>query len=179
MEDKEIKHHWQVLDSLVDINNDTPLAIWKLACKYFAWCDANPVITKKTALVGKEAGKKFQVEQIRPYNIKAFCLHANISEEYLKDIRNSKDEASDWYVVVSKILYIIYVQNYEMAQLDIFNPTFTSKVLNMDRDDSPIKPVQIQIISAGIPTLSNSENEILEKLELENRDLEIPKDKNL
>ena len=75
---------------------------------------------------------------------------------------------------MSKILYIIYTQNLEYAQTEIFNPILTAKVLNIERkdEDEGGGTIKVEVISntldgKRIPELSNTENEILEKLELE------------
>ena len=173
----ESQEHWERVDSGTIVSNETPEGIWQNATSYFRWCKDNPIQTKRTVMVGKEAGKKFIIEQVRPYNVKALCLHCGLTEEYLKDIRNSKQKDSLWYIVVSKILLIIYVQNFEMAQTENFNPQFTAKVLGMDKEQEAPSAIKIEIVP-GLPKLSNSENEILEKLELENENSEILKDKN-
>ncbi|WP_434127569.1 hypothetical protein, partial [Enterococcus faecium] len=75
-----------------------------------------------------------------------------------------------YYIVVSKILYVIYVQAYEMAQVGVFNPIFTSKVLGMDKDSEPTGAITVNIVRDNLPpqvptpTLAYSENEVLEKL---------------
>lgn len=176
--EKIAKQHWQVVNESRDIVNNSAIEVWNNAIRYFKWSDDNPVITKETIKVGKGAGNQVNNEQIRPYSIKALCLHCNFAEEWLADIRNMKDPNSDWYIVVSKIIYIIYVQNYEMGMLNNYNSIFASKALNIDKEDKPIKSISVNIISDGIPSLSNSENEILEKLELENAKAEIPKEQN-
>lgn len=160
--------HWEIVNGARDVNSNTPQDLWKYAAEYFKWCDDNPVTVKRTLTSGKDAGRKVNVESPRPYSIKALCLHCNIMEEWLRDIRQSKDKTSDFYIVVSKILYIIFIQNLEYATIGVFNPIFTAKVLNMEKDDTPTSAITVNIVD-GIPELSKSENEILEKLELENR----------
>lgn len=168
--------HWEMVDAGLMKEIKTPEDIWHNAKTYFKWCDETPITQKKPVMVGKEAGKSVTVETIRPYSIKALCLHCGIDEEYIKDIRASKAKDSLWYIVISKILYIIYVQNYELAQVDVFNAGFTAKVLSLDKEDTPNQAIQVTVVQ-GLPSISNSENEILEKLELEKRSGEIAIDK--
>lgn len=166
------KHHWQRINEVKDVINREPIDLWNGAIGYFEWSDANPLETYKTVLVGKEAGKHVDIKSVRPYSVKAFCLHCNLTEDYIRDVRNSKEDGNDWYVVISKVLLIIYLQNVEMAQTDNFNPNFTAKLLGLGNIEDEIKkPIEIKVITDRIPSLSNSENEILEKLELEKRDL--------
>jgi len=158
--------HWEVVDKGLTVVSNTPESLWKNACAYFKWCDENPITAKRTITSGKDSGKRVDIEESRPYSIKGLCLHCGIFEEYIRDIRSSKDNTSMYYIVVSKILYIIYIQNLENATVGIFNPIFVSKVLNMEKDDTPTGSIKIEIVG-GLPELSKSENEILEKLELE------------
>lgn len=161
-------NHWEVVDLGVNIGTGdiTPEMLWQNACRYFQWCDDNPIKAKKSITAGKEVGKEVKVKISRPYTIKGMCLHCNIDERYLKDIRNTKETGSDYFIVVSKLLYIIYVQNVEYAMVGIFNPVFTSKILNLDKEESSPQTIKIEMV-AGLPTLSGSELEILEKLEKE------------
>lgn len=162
-------NHWQIVKAgKVQVSN-TAEGLWMQACDYFQWSDDNPVEYKRTLTSGKEAGTKVPIEAPRPYSIKALCLHCGITEEYLRDIRNSKDKNSMYYAVVSKIMYIIYVQNAELATVGVFNPIFTAKVLNLETDDTPVSAVRVEVIGMGtLPQLSKSESEVLEKLKIEN-----------
>ena len=169
--------HWEV-DFRV---TNTPQDLWRNAVEYFKWCDMNPIRPKRTLQAGKESGKKVELELIRPYSIKAMCLHCGITEDYLKDMRNA-DKTSEAYLIVSRILMNIYVQNQEMAMVGEFNPVFTAKVLNMDSEDSGPQKVMIEYVG-DLPQLANSENEILEKLNFKNGEVIIldsknPKDKS-
>ena len=164
--------HWEVELRM----SSTPEELWKNAVDYFKWCDKNPITPKKTVMTGKEAGKQVDVQLIRPYTVKALCLHCGITEEYLKDMRDApKDSVA--YLVVSRILMNIWVQNAEMAMVGEFNPVFTAKMLNIDTEDNGPQKVVIEYIG-DLPQLSNSENEILGNVDLKNGNLEIVKEKN-
>jgi hypothetical protein len=160
------QHHWQVVNSGRIVVSNTPETLWADACEYFKWCDENPIKVKKTLSSGKGAGTTATQEHPRPYSVKGLCLHCGITEEYLKDVRATKDERSLYFIVVSKIMYIIYVQNLELATVGVYNPIFTAKVLNMETDDTPTTAITVNVVG-GLPALSSTENEVLEKLELE------------
>lgn len=160
------EQHWEKVDKGTITVADDPLSLWKNAVAYFKWCDENPIIVKRTITSGKAVGTKVDQETPRPYLIKALCLHCGILEEYLLDIRKRKDESSLFYNVASKILYIIYIQNMEMATIGVYNPVFISKLLGTGNEENSAGPIKVTIIS-GLPELSNSENEILEKLDLD------------
>jgi hypothetical protein len=159
--------HWEIVNSGRIVVSNTPEELWENAVDYFAWCDMNPIVSKITITAGKGTGDQVNKSSRRPYSIKGLCLHCGILEEYIRDVRSIKDRQSLYYSVVSKILYIIYIQNLEMATIGEFNPIFVAKVLNMEKDDVPNNPVKIHVVQ-GLPELSKSENEILEKLESEN-----------
>lgn len=163
-----MQHHWEIVKQGGFVAALTPEELFNKACHYFAWCDQHPIKTKKRFNAGKKAGEAFDDETIRPYTIKGLCLHTGISEEYLRDIRNMKDSESMYYHVVSRILYIIHVQNYELATVGVFNPILVARMLNIGTDDIPASAIKIEIVGDHIP-LSNSETEVLEKLELESQ----------
>lgn len=156
-----------------NIVSDTPEKLWDNAVAYFQWCDENPIKTKIPVTSGKDAGLQVTKQQPRQYNVEALCLHCNVSKEYLYTIRNTKDTGSEYYHVISKILYIIYAQNLEYAVVDVFNPILVSKMLNLEKEETPSVGTTVRVIhqdpTSGktIPELSDSENAILEKLELE------------
>lgn len=170
--------HWQIVDEGRMVASNSPLSLWRNACAYFEWCDMNKITTEKPVAVGKAAGLTQTLKQNRPYSIKGLCLHCGISEEYIRDVRNSKKIDNEYYAVISKILYIIYVNNLEGAMVGVFNPIFTSKVLNMEKEEQHDSNVTVTVITDGIPELSNSENEILKRLEQEISEREKVKDKN-
>ena len=166
-----MEHNWEVVNGGDIVISNTPKELWDGACRYFAWCDMNPIVRKITLRAGKEAGRKVEEETQRPYTIKGLCLHCGIMEEYLREMRNLADKANLYYIVASKIMYVIYDQHQTLATVGVYNPIFTAKVLNMDNEDVPVSAIRIDIVT-GLPELSTSENEILEKLELENEQME-------
>ena len=163
-----MQHHWQ---RLVDGNITTPTTpeeLWQKAVTYFSWCDSNPIIQKKTVMTGKEAGKKVEEETPRPYTLKGLCIHLGLSERYFSDVKSAGVETL-YYAVVMRILYIIYVQNQELATVGVFSPIFTSKMLGIDKEeDSEEREFVIRVVSSnGAGQLSNSESEVFKKIELE------------
>lgn len=173
----EVDQHWQIVASGDIVVSNSPKELWDAACRYFKWCDEHPIVRKRTLTGGKYAGSKINEETARPYNVKALCLHCGIMEEYLRDCRGSTNKNDGYYIVASRILYIIYTQMAEQAIVGTYNPIFTAKMLNMDNEDVPVKAIEITIVP-GLPALSNSENEILKKLELEMSIGEKPKEQN-
>jgi hypothetical protein len=140
--------------------------LWSGAMEYFKWADEHPIILSKTITSGKEAGKAVEESKVRPYSIKALCIYLGLTQEYLKDVRLNSDKDSDFYLAIERILLIVFVQNSEMATIGEFNPVFTAKLLNIDSPDEGPKKITIEYVG-DLPKLSNSESEILEKLDLE------------
>ena len=163
------KHHWQIANRGISVVSDSAENLWFNACSYFKWCDEHPLKTVKKVSVGKEAGKNIEEEVPRPYTLRGLCLHCDILEDYLKDVRMSKNRQSDYFVVVSKILYIIFVQQQEMATIGVYNPMFTAKALALDKpEEAPPSAIKVELIAGNVHELSNSEYEVLEKMENEN-----------
>lgn len=144
--------------------------LWHKAEDYFLWCDCNPVTSKRTLNAGKRGGDKVEVEHVRPYSLKGLCLFCGVNEAWLKDMSVSDNKQSLWYMVVEKIMYIIYNQNVEGAYVDLFNPIMVSKVLGLDKpEDTSGKVTRVEIVDSTSTKLANSENEILKNIVSENR----------
>ncbi len=160
--------HWHLVKTGGSQIVLTPEELWERATGYFAWCDANPIKTKRPLTSGKNAGTMTTVEHVRLYTIEAFCIHANISKKYIKDISDSGDETSAYYHVMMKVLLIIYTQNLEGAAADIYNPIIVSKILALDKQDAPKDGnVKVEIVNSISGKLANSENEVLQNLDFE------------
>lgn len=159
--------HWEIISNgqvVVDRNADE---LRENMFAYFKFCDENPIESKRTITSGKGVGTRVTIELKRPYSIKGLCMHCGISELYLKDIMQTKDKDDPYFQAVEMAKYIIFTQNLENAMVGEFNPIFTSKVLGMDKgDDNPAQAIKV-IIENSTPELANSENEILEKMDLE------------
>lgn len=164
----EISEHWQVVNSGQVVVSNTAQELWEAACSYFAWCDSSNLKVNFTVMSGKRAGDDIKGKRKRPYTVRALCLHCGVSTEYLNDML-SLDRNEEYYMVASRIMYIIHTQNLESAMVGEFNPVMVSKLLNMDKPDETQKPIRIDIVG-DMPALSNSENEVLEKLKSEKPD---------
>lgn len=164
---QESEEHWDVDLTKMEIIQDNAQDLWRRGLDYLKWNKENPIVLQRMITTGKNAGDLKQIRRERPLSIKMLCYHCGINEEYLRDIRNSKNKYSDWYIVVTKLLYLIHSQNLEMAMIGEFNPIFTSKVLNLEKDDIPSGAVRVEIVQ-GLPALADSEDDIIGKLESDN-----------
>ena len=146
---------------------NTAKELWERAQQYFLWCDQHAIPVKKVITAGKEAGTPVYEVKTRPYNIKGLCVHCGIMEDDLRKMGQAVMHDSDYYRVIRKILYIIHDQVITYAMIGEFSPVFSTKVLNIDKPAETVSdPIKIEIVH-GLPSLSSSENEILEKLEKE------------
>lgn len=176
-----MNNHWEVINAGGQQIINTPKQLWEAVVKYFKWCDDNPIVSKRTLTSGKTQGIKVDVEYVRPYEIKAMCLHCNISERYIKDLKESHAVDSEWVMVMEKILYIIYNQNVEGAIVDLYNPIMVSKLIGLDKDngsDSDKAP-RVEIVDSTTKEIATSENEILENLDYGKVEILKEKAKNL
>jgi hypothetical protein len=168
VQQKTYQEHWEFMEKFADqIISDTPQTLYKNAISYAKWCQDNPITSKRKQLTGKNAGSDIVIEYPRPLTIKGLCLHCNIDEEYIMDIRNMKDKENPYYVAMIKVLYMIYTQNAEGAMVGIYESGFTAKMLNIEKEEMPTGVVKVEHINE-LPELLDSENAILEKLDLEN-----------
>jgi hypothetical protein len=166
------RNHWELPMRVTNTVED----LWKNAVEYFKWCESNPLRAKRTVTQGKEIGRKVEIEKIRPYSLKALCLHCGVTEEYIKDLMNSPKDSTA-YLVVGRILTNIYVQIYELGMIGEISPVMAAKVLNMEDQDNGPQKVTIEYIG-DLPKLAKTENEILEQIQIENGEIEIPREQS-
>jgi hypothetical protein len=104
----------------------------------------------------------------RPYTIKGFCLHANISERYIKDISETHEKQSEMYVIMEKILYIIYNEVLEGGLVDIYNPVMVTKLLKMDGEQGDdTKRTIVTIVDSISTKMHNSESSVIANLDFQ------------
>lgn len=162
------RNHWEVSSAVTNTVHD----LWKNAVEYFKWCDANPMRFKRTVIAGKEVGRKVEVEKVRPYSLKALCLHCGVTEDYIKDLMKSPKD-SEAYLIAGRILTNIFVQIYELGLVGEISPVLAAKLLNLDVADEGPQKVVIEHVS-DLPKLSTSENDILEQLEIQDGKVKFP-----
>jgi hypothetical protein len=156
--------HWEVVHGGKTVISLGPEEMWEKACAYFKWCSENPIVRVNTIPVGKYAGGTYTQNSVRPYTIDALCLHLGITKDYLKSIGRTKDDQSLYYLVVERILTIVRNQNIEYAMVGDFNSIFVTKLLNLDKDETPTDRIRIEVVSSSHP-VHESEADILKKIE--------------
>jgi hypothetical protein len=172
--------HWELIDWENLQVAATPQQLWTKMRQYFKESDLNPIVIPRTVINGRNAGQEVYEKRIRPYSVKAMCMHCGITEEYINDVLSGPD--GEWKTVLKTGLMLIYTQIYEMGMLGEFSPIFAAKAIAMDKEDTGPQKVTIEYVG-DLPPLAKSENEILENMKLENGklrmiDVENPKGKN-
>lgn len=163
----ESEDHFEFMDrEQKNLDSSTAPKLWNNMIAYFKWNKMHPITSKRKIQTGKDAGKTIEMEYTRPLTVKGLCMHCNITEEYIVDVKNSKDKENPFYLAIVKALYIIHTQNVEGAMVGLFEAGFTKTVLNMEKEEAPTSYVKVEHINTN-KQLAESENEILEKLDSE------------
>jgi hypothetical protein len=164
----KIDEHWKKVAMGGSVIVNTPEQLWKQAEGYFKWVDENPISINRTMANGKRAGETVLVYFKRPYTVKGFCLHANISERYIKDISETHEKQSEMYLVMEKILYIIYNEVLEGGLVDIYNPVMVTKLLKMDGEQGDdTKRTTVTIVDSISTKMHNSESSVIANLDFQ------------
>lgn len=137
----------------------TPKLLWKEACKYFEWCDNNPLEEQKIfsyqgAIVRGEANK------MRAYTLNGLCLFLGCSESYFRAFKSTAAARGneDFVTVIEKIESTIYEQKFTGAAADLLNANIIARDLGL-RDN--------QDITSGGEKLEPGQHQDLSNLTLE------------
>lgn len=171
------KEHWEHLYEGKISSFTTGKQLYEQGMKYFQWCKDNPIEIEKKAMTGKEIGKVVIIRKVRPYTLIHLCLHLGISGEYLKDMCKLPDKSNEFYVAATALVNLVRGQNIEMAMVDEFNPIFASKMLGLEKDETPSGAITVRIEQSTGPALATSETLLLEKIKEENEEREKSKEK--
>lgn len=119
----------------------SPGALYKAACTYFDWCDANPWI--KIDYKGSGA-VKVEIPTARPYTMAALCKHLGVNLSYFNQLKTSLKEKKGttdlntedfslvkWLQTIEFIEQTIYVQKFEGAAVGAFNANIISRELGL------------------------------------------------
>ncbi|MFO7939789.1 MAG: DNA-packaging protein [Bacteroidales bacterium] len=103
----------------------TPELLWKAACEYFEWCDANPIEAQDNKGTKNVNTVKFN----RPYTLHGFALYCDASSSWYNEFK--KTATKDFLLVIRKIDDIIYNQKFEGATIGIFNHMIIARDLGL------------------------------------------------
>ena len=142
----------------------TPMAVfadandlWLAACDYFEWVTGRPQYEARPFQY-KGMTLLQDVPKLRPFTIKGLLLFLDISNYTWDRYRNK--EGIEFQQVIEKIENVIYIQKFEGASVDLFNPNIIARDLGL-RDATELSGPN----GGPIQQYSINENKIpLEKL---------------
>lgn len=112
--------------------------LWQAACKYFDWCDNNPII--ETDFKGKDADR-VEIPRMRAYTIRGLCVYLGCAERYLYDLEEALkakkergvygEEEERFSQIIVHIRNIIYTQKFEGAAANQLNANIISRELGL------------------------------------------------
>ena len=152
--------YWKVVNMGAIIGQEfTAEDVWEAACKYFQWCDDNPVYKPEMMKSGADTGVVYSYGIPRPYSLSGFSIFTGISSEYIKSTAQSENN-NDFFFVAQKVLDIIYSQTFDLAMVGVYVPLFASKALGINSDtgkDNKAVPITI-MVDNNSPKLLQDEN---------------------
>ncbi len=106
----------------------TPEILWKKACKYFQWCDDNPLKEEKLFHYQSKITRD-TVSKMRAYTLVELCLFLGVNEAYFRqfDTNNNKDFST----IIARIRETIYTQKFTGAAADLLNPNIIARDLGL------------------------------------------------
>lgn len=125
---------------------ESPEAMWKLACKYFADIDEKPFLKQEAIKSGDFAGTTMEVETIRPYTINGFEVFL-FKRSIISDIwdyrKNTDEKYNDYQPVMRAIEKIIFDQKFSGAAVGAFNSNIIVRELGL-ADSTKVEVVKEQ-----------------------------------
>jgi hypothetical protein len=122
----------------------SPDLMWKAACEYFEWCDANPFNESQAfAYQGDVQLKK--VPKMRPYTLEGICLYFNANTEYWRAFRS--ENHNDFSSVIAEIENTIRNQKFSGAAAGFFNANIIARDLGLKEQTENLQTVVIPDIS--------------------------------
>ncbi len=103
----------------------TPEILWEEACKYFEWCEENPLL--EMDWVGKDA-TEVNKPKMRSYTWDGLELFLDISS--LREYKTNPDY-KDFSQVITRIGKIIYTQKFTGAAAGLLNPNIIARDLGL------------------------------------------------
>lgn len=104
---------------------ESPEVLWGEACKYFQWCDKNPL--NEIDYKGKDA-EVVEYPRMRAYTWEGLELFLNITS--LRDYKTN-ESYKDFSQVITRIGKIIYTQKFEGAAAGLLNHNIIARDLGL------------------------------------------------
>lgn len=138
---------------------ESPELVWDEACKYFEWCDTNPLLTVEYN--GKDA-IECVVPKMRAYTWSGLEYFLDCSD--LKHYRTN-ESYKDFFPILTRIEKVIITQKFEGAAAGLLNASIITRDLGLtDKQEQKSETVitgklGINVISTGYP-FANKESDV-------------------
>jgi DNA-packaging protein gp3 len=142
----------------------SPELLWEEACKYFEWCDKNPL--QSVEIHGKNSIECI-VPKMRAYTWSGLEYFLDIHS--LRDYK-TKEEYKDFSQVITRIEKVIYTQKFEGAAAGLLQHNIIARDLGLtEKMDTKVdakvngefkQAVTVTVIKSDVP-IANSEKEIV------------------
>lgn len=117
---------------------DSPEQLWKAACDYFKWVDANPdyeikpmIVARPGRFTGSEV-KMVKVAKKQPYSVMGLSVFIGVSPGYFKAFKLQEREDKDaWMPVLRRIQAVIYSQQFDGAASGFFHANLMARALGL------------------------------------------------
>lgn len=104
----------------------TPESLWKAACKYFVWCEENP-IWEQVLVTNRGSYRRVNVPHMRAMTIGGLCFFLGISNVTYTNYRNRKG----FDQICADIDAVIYEQKLTGAAAGMLNPMVIIRELGL------------------------------------------------
>lgn len=122
---------------------ETPELLWEAACKYFQWCDDNPLETEKVFQYQGEI-TTHNSPKLRAYTLNGLCLFLDCTEDYFRSFKSQERVNKEAFItVITRIEKTIYEMKFTGAAADLLNPNIIARDLGLsDKKDVSLKGEQ-------------------------------------
>lgn len=108
---------------------ETAELLWEEACKYFEWCDNNPLI--EIDFKGKDA-ERVEIPKMRAYTMSGLCLFLDCNTQYFSQFKHSeKGKEKDFSLVITRIEETCYTQKFTGAAAGFLNANIIARDLGL------------------------------------------------
>lgn len=122
----------------------SPELMWKAACEYFEWCEANPWLRMEQI---KQPGKGYSdpetgeyvppkyvlpIPTARPFTMHGLCLYLGCNTAYFRQFKDALPEGElEFSTVITRIEETVYQQKFEGAAVGAFNANIIARDLGL------------------------------------------------
>ncbi len=109
----------------------SPEILWEEACKYFEWCDDNPLTEERLSNAGK-----IDINLMRAYTLAGLFFFLKMSQPTWQEYKKREEFKS----VIEQIEQVVYTQKFTGAAAGLLNANIISRDLGLvDKQEREIK----------------------------------------